>query len=60
MHVAKGVTLLPPFSSAGILGLLTFTLVGPLIAFGNKKTLTLRKTYREKLEADCGAVNDHT
>jgi len=32
---------LTPFSTAAILGLLTFTWVGPLVAFGNKKTLDL-------------------
>ncbi|XP_045786142.1 ABC transporter C family member 3-like isoform X1 [Trifolium pratense] len=68
----KGSDTVTPFSNAGILSLLTFTWVGPLIAFGNKKTLDLEDipqldsgdsvvgafpTFRDKLEADCGAVN---
>lgn len=68
----KGSDTVTPFSTAGILSLLTFTWVGPLIAFGYKKTLDLEDVpqldsgdsvvgafpiFREKLEADCGAVN---
>ncbi|PNX89670.1 ABC transporter C family member 3-like protein, partial [Trifolium pratense] len=58
--------------NATILSLLTFTWVGPLIAFGNKKTIDLEDvpqldsgysvvgafpTFRDKVEADCGAIN---
>ncbi|CAL5190730.1 unnamed protein product [Lathyrus oleraceus] len=68
----KGGDTLTPYSNAGILSLLTFTWVGPLIAFGNKKILDLEDipqldsgdsvvgafpTFCEKLEADCGEVN---
>ncbi|CAL0317439.1 unnamed protein product [Lupinus luteus] len=64
-----------PFSSAGIFSTLTFSWVGPLIAVGNKKTLDLEDvpqldksdsvvgafpTFRDKLEADCGAINNVT
>ncbi|KAK2431897.1 ABC transporter C family member [Trifolium repens] len=68
----KGSDTVTPFSNAGFFSLLTFTWVDPLIAFGNKKTLDLEDvpqldsgdsvvgafpTFRDKLEADCGAVN---
>ncbi|KAF1890351.1 hypothetical protein Lal_00013605 [Lupinus albus] len=64
-----------PFSSAGIFSTLTFSWVGPLVAVGNKKTLDLEDvpqldnrdsvvgafpTFRDKLEADCGAINSVT
>ncbi|XP_045807083.1 ABC transporter C family member 3-like isoform X2 [Trifolium pratense] len=68
----KGSDTVTPFSNATILSLLTFTWVGPLIAFGNKKTIDLEDvpqldsgysvvgafpTFRDKVEADCGAIN---
>ncbi|XP_004491490.1 ABC transporter C family member 3-like [Cicer arietinum] len=68
----KGSDTVTPFSNAGILSLLTFAWVGPLIAVGNKKTLDLEDvpqldsgdsvfgafpTFRDKLDADCGAIN---
>ncbi|CAI8586992.1 unnamed protein product [Vicia faba] len=68
----KGGDTLTPYSNAGILSLLTFTWVGPLIAFGNKKILDLEDipqldsgdsvvgafpAFSEKLEGDCGTIN---
>ncbi|OIW16080.1 hypothetical protein TanjilG_04615 [Lupinus angustifolius] len=70
---AKGDDTVTPFSNAGIFSILTFSWVGPLIALGNKKTLDLEDvpqldsrnsiigafpTFRDDLEADCGAVNN--
>ncbi|GAU31533.1 hypothetical protein TSUD_333090 [Trifolium subterraneum] len=72
LQETKGSDIVTPFSNAGILSLLTFTWVGPLIAFGNKKTLDLEDLpqldsrdsvigafpiFRDKIEADCGAIN---
>ncbi|XP_028221561.1 ABC transporter C family member 3-like isoform X1 [Glycine soja] len=71
----KGGDSVTPFSYAGILSILTFSWVGPLIAVGNKKTLDLEDvpqldsrdsvigafpTFREKVEADCGGINSVT
>ncbi|XP_027939759.1 ABC transporter C family member 3-like [Vigna unguiculata] len=71
----KGGNTITPFSYAGFLSLLTFSWVGPLIAVGNKKTLDLEDVpqldsrdsvvgafpgFRDKLEADCGAINSVT
>ncbi|TKY56965.1 ABC transporter C family member 3 [Spatholobus suberectus] len=71
----KGGDTVTPFSYAGILSILTFSWVGPLIAVGNKKTLDLEDipqldsrdsvvgafpSFRDKLEADCGAINSVT
>ena len=71
----KGGDTVTPFSNAGILSILTFSWVGPLIAVGNKKTLDLEDvpqldsrdsvigafpTFREKVEADCGGINSVT
>ena len=68
----KGSDTVSPFSNAGIWSHLTFTWVGPLITFGNKKTLDLEDVplldsrdsvvgafpiFRDKLEAECGAIN---
>ncbi|KAL2316666.1 hypothetical protein Fmac_030542 [Flemingia macrophylla] len=73
--VPRGGDTVTPFSYAGILSLLTFSWVGPLIAVGNKKTLDLEDvpqldsrdsvasafpTFRDKLEADCGAISSVT
>ena len=64
-----------PFSHAGILSLLTFSWVGPLIDVGYKKILDLEDVpqldsrdsvvgvfpgFRDKLEADCGTMNSIT
>jgi len=71
----KGGDTVTPFSYAGILSLLTFSWVGPLIAVGNKKILDLEDvpqldtkdsivgafpSVRDKLEAECGALNSVT
>ncbi|XLR29413.1 hypothetical protein HN51_049306 [Arachis hypogaea] len=71
----KGAETVTPYSNAGIFSILTFSWVGPLIAVGNKKTLDLEDVpqldssdsvvrafpkFREKVEADCGAVNNLT
>jgi len=71
----KGGNTVTPFSYAGFLSLLTFSWVGPLIAVGNKKALDLEDVpqldsrdsvveafpgFRDKLEADCGAINSVT
>ena len=71
----KGEETVTPFSNAGILSLLTFSWVGPLIAVGNKKTLDLEDVpqldtrdsvvgafpgFRDKVEADCGTINSVT
>ncbi|WJX84280.1 Canalicular multispecific organic anion transporter 2, variant 2 [Trifolium repens] len=68
----KGSDTVTPYSNAGILSLLTLSWVSPLIAFGNKKTLDLEDVpqldsrdsaagafpiFRDKVEADCGAIN---
>ncbi|KAF3453336.1 hypothetical protein FNV43_RR03776 [Rhamnella rubrinervis] len=65
---SKGDANVTPFSNAGILSILTFSWMGPLIAVGNKKTLDLEDvpqldtgdsvfgtfpTFRSKLESDC-------
>ncbi|AES96106.2 multidrug resistance protein ABC transporter family protein [Medicago truncatula] len=72
LQATKGSDTVAPFSNAGFWSLLTFTWVSPLIAFGNKKTLDLEDVpqldsrdsvvgafpiFRDKLEADCGAIN---
>ncbi|XP_061375641.1 ABC transporter C family member 3 isoform X2 [Gastrolobium bilobum] len=71
----KGGDTVTPFSNAGIFSILTFSWVGPLIAVGNKKTLDLEDvpqldgresvvgafpTFRDGLEAECGAINNVT
>jgi len=71
----KGEDTVTPFSYAGILSLLTFSWVGPLIAVGNKKTLDLEDvpqldskhsivgafpSARDKLQAECGTLNSVT
>ncbi|KAK7276926.1 hypothetical protein RIF29_18075 [Crotalaria pallida] len=71
----KGDGIVTPFSNAGIFSILTFSWVGPLIALGNKKTLDLEDVpqldsgdsvvgafpaFRDRLEADCGAINSVT
>ncbi|KAJ1392542.1 P-loop containing nucleoside triphosphate hydrolase [Sesbania bispinosa] len=72
---SKGSNTVTPFSNAGIFSILTFAWMRPLIALGNKKTLDLEDvpqldskdsvvgafpTFRDKLEADCGAINHVT
>ncbi|XP_022637519.1 ABC transporter C family member 3-like [Vigna radiata var. radiata] len=71
----KGGDTVTPFSHAGLLSLLTFSWVSPLIAVGNKKALDLEDVpqldsrdsvvgafpgFRDKLEADCGGINGVT
>ncbi|BAT80618.1 hypothetical protein LR48_Vigan07g014300 [Vigna angularis] len=71
----KGGDTVTPFSYAGILSLLTFSWVGPLIAVGNKKALDLEDvpqldstdsivgafpSFRDNLEANCGTINNVT
>ncbi|KAF3445376.1 hypothetical protein FNV43_RR10552 [Rhamnella rubrinervis] len=68
----KGDSTITPYSNAGILSYLTFSWIGPLIAFGKKKTLDLEDlpqlnppntvagalpNFRNKLESECGTVN---
>nr|POF14557.1 abc transporter c family member 3 [Quercus suber] len=72
---SKGVDTVTPFSSAGFFSNLTLSWLGPLIALGNKKTLDLEDVpqlapgdsvvgafpvFRNKLEAECGTVNNVT
>ncbi|XP_057725546.1 ABC transporter C family member 3-like [Arachis stenosperma] len=72
---ASGADTVTPFSNAGIFSILTFSWVGPLVSLGKKKTLDLEDvplldkrdsvveifpTFREKVEADCGAINHIT
>ncbi|KAJ1392539.1 P-loop containing nucleoside triphosphate hydrolase [Sesbania bispinosa] len=72
---SRGSDTVTPFSNAGIFSILTFSWMRPLIALGNKKTLDLEDvpqldtkdsvvgafpTFRDKLEADCGAINHVT
>jgi len=72
LQATKGSDTVTPFSNAGIWSLLTFTWVGPLITFANKKTLDLEdvpqldsrdsvvrafRIFRDNLEVDCGAIN---
>ncbi|CAJ2633076.1 unnamed protein product [Trifolium pratense] len=72
LRETKGSDTVTPYSNAGILSLLTLSWVGPLIAFGNKKTLDLEDLpqldsrdsaagafpiFRDKVEADSGAIN---
>ncbi|KAK7371933.1 hypothetical protein VNO80_05300 [Phaseolus coccineus] len=71
----RGGDTVTPFSYAGILSLLTFSWVGPLIAVGYEKTLDFEDVpqldsrdsvvgvfpgFRDKLEADCGTINSVT
>ncbi|ESW18595.1 hypothetical protein PHAVU_006G053900 [Phaseolus vulgaris] len=71
----KGGDTVTPYSNAGIFGLLTFSWIGPLITVGRKKSLDLEDvpqldkrdsltgafpTFRDRLEAQCGAVNTVT
>ncbi|XP_027369176.1 ABC transporter C family member 3-like isoform X2 [Abrus precatorius] len=71
----KGGDTVTPYSNAGLLSSLTFSWVGPLVAVGKKKTLDLEDvpqldsgdsvvgafpSFRDKLEADCGAINSVT
>ncbi|XP_061349006.1 ABC transporter C family member 3-like [Gastrolobium bilobum] len=71
----KGFDTVTPYSNAGIFSILTFSWIGPLIAVGKKKTLDLDDvpqldrrdsldgafpTFRDKLEAYCGAINTVT
>ncbi|KAK7299953.1 hypothetical protein RJT34_10784 [Clitoria ternatea] len=71
----RGGDTVTPFSNAGIFSILTFSWVGPLIALGYKKTLDLEDvpqldsgdsvigafpSFRDKVEADCGAINNVT
>ncbi|KAH7524975.1 hypothetical protein FEM48_Zijuj06G0176200 [Ziziphus jujuba var. spinosa] len=71
MYKYKGDATVTPFSSAGILSILTFSWVGSLIAVGNKKTLDLEdvpqldpgdsvagafSTFQNKLELECGST----
>ncbi|KAK7276929.1 hypothetical protein RIF29_18078 [Crotalaria pallida] len=71
----KGHDTVTPFSNAGIFSILIFSWAGPLIALGNKKTLDLEDVpqldsgdsvvgafpaFKDRLEADCGAINSVT
>ncbi|RDX68620.1 ABC transporter C family member 3, partial [Mucuna pruriens] len=71
----KGCDNVTPFSYAGVLSILTFSWVGPLVAVGNKKPLDLEDvpqldskdsvvgafpSFRDKFEADCGGITSLT
>nr|QIT08315.1 putative ABC transporter C family member 3-like protein [Siraitia grosvenorii] len=68
----KGEETVTPYATAGILSILSFSWMGPLVAAGNKKALDLEdipqlascdgvsgtlQILRNKLEADCGTIN---
>ncbi|XP_015900302.3 ABC transporter C family member 3-like isoform X1 [Ziziphus jujuba] len=70
--ISKGDETVTPYSNAGILSILTFFWLGPLISLGYKKTLDLEDipqldpadsvagafpTFKNKLESECGTIN---